>query len=319
MVVTNPQTGDSGMSRARITIGFDGEAARGEMEVADLAPLLVAWADVLKAANQAVNGDRASARVVITATAPGSFLVNLGLDVGVLDQILGVIDAAASHQDRVVAANNLLDVLIKSGSLAAGVSLGVLGIVKRLRGRRPERTSRHADGSVTIELDGKELKLSPAAARLIEDPAFREALARFGERLSNAEGIDQTFVADQDGTRSWSIRRSEARSLRLPPPEEREPETMTTRRQVWLELVSTHFRGDYKWRFTDGDTTFTATIEDQEFLRKVENGDVSFSAADKLLVELEEEQEIGNEIRKLATRVVKVIRHVPGPKQMRLL
>lgn len=307
------------MSKAQITIGFDGAAAQGEMEVADLAPLLLAWADVFKTANEALNGDRASARVVITATAPGSFLVSLGLDIGVMDQIRGLIDAAVAHQERIIAANNLLDVLLKSGTVVAGTGVGVFEIIKRLGGRRPARTERHVDGSVTIELDGIKLTLPAAAAKLIENAAFREAMARLGERLSAADGIDETFVAEHDKAKSWSIRRSEAKSLRLPPPEDREPEVVSTRRQVWLELVSTHFRGDYKWRFTDGDTTFTATIEDQEFLRKVENGDVSFSAADKILVELEEEQEIGNEIRKLATRVVKVIRHVPGPKQMRLL
>ncbi|WP_428545003.1 hypothetical protein [Profundibacter sp.] len=82
----------------------------------------------------------------------------------------------------------------------------------------------------------------------------------------------------------------------------------TSERTVWLELVTAHFHGDYKWRFRDGELTFTAEVVDEGFLTKVHNGEVSLSAADKLFCEIEEEQEITSQkIQKLATKITKVI------------
>ncbi|PPB79787.1 hypothetical protein LV82_02578 [Albidovulum inexpectatum] len=306
------------MSKAQVTIGFEGAAAQGEMEVADLAPLLVAWAEVFKAASAALNGDRATTRVAVKATAPGSFLVQLAVDVGVMDQLLGLLDSVADNPGRITAANALLDLILKSGAVCGG-AVGLFEVIRRLRGRRPDATERHGDGSITIEVDGAKIHLSLPAAKLIEDHAFRERVADLGERVSATEGIDETFAVGNDGKKIWSLPRSDALSLRLPALEGAEPEIVTTEREVWLELVSTHFKGGYKWRFTDGENTFTATIEDEDFLTKVENGDVAFSAADKILVRLREEQEIGSEIKKLGTRIIRVIKHVPGPKQMRLL
>lgn len=306
------------MSKAQVTIGFDGAAAQGEMEVADLAPLLVAWAEVFKAASSGLNGDRATTRVTVKATSPGSFLVQLAVDVGVVDQLLGLLDSVADSPGRVTAANALLDLILKSGAVCAG-ALGLIEVIRRLRGRRPEKTERLEGGTIRIVVDGVPITLVPPAAKLIEDPAFRERVAKLGEQVAKSDGIDETFAIGSDGKRAWTLPRAEARALRLPPPEDAEPEVMATERRVWLELVSAHFRGDYKWRFTDGESTFTASIEDQDFLKQVENGDISLSAADKFLVDLIEEQEIGAEIKKLATRVVRVVKHVPGPKQMRLL
>ncbi|RMF03090.1 MAG: hypothetical protein D6773_07810 [Alphaproteobacteria bacterium] len=48
---------------------------------------------MFKAASSGLNGDRATTRVTIQATAPGSFLVQLAVDVGVMDQPLGLLDA----------------------------------------------------------------------------------------------------------------------------------------------------------------------------------------------------------------------------------
>ena len=52
----------------RTTIRYDGPAlSRGEMDVQDLAPALLAIAEIAKIANQKFNGDRASIKVMVNA------------------------------------------------------------------------------------------------------------------------------------------------------------------------------------------------------------------------------------------------------------
>ena len=52
------------MSSSSFRIAFEGEPfAEGEIDVNDLAPALLALGEVIQAANRALNGDRADARL----------------------------------------------------------------------------------------------------------------------------------------------------------------------------------------------------------------------------------------------------------------
>ena len=60
------------VSSSSFRIAFEGEPfAEGEIDVNDLAPALLALGDVIQAANRALNGDRADARLKIRATNEG--------------------------------------------------------------------------------------------------------------------------------------------------------------------------------------------------------------------------------------------------------
>ncbi|MEP1522001.1 hypothetical protein [Ascidiaceihabitans sp.] len=71
------------MSKARFEIAFEGDPFNeGEIDVRDLAPTLLAFGNVVQAANKALNGDRADARLKVTATDERSFVAGLTMDVG---------------------------------------------------------------------------------------------------------------------------------------------------------------------------------------------------------------------------------------------
>jgi len=311
------------MGQTSFLFSFEGANAAGEMDVADLAPTLLILSDVLLRANEVINGDRASAKIKIKATEQGSFILNLALDVSFIDQVMDLLDAVSDHQERIVAANQLLDLLIKGGKLAAVAAGGVWAVfkvIKWLSGRRPDKVLENEDGTVTLVLGDETATTTKEALKLLGDPAFREHVERLGERIEKLEGIDEVALGDPNMPKAWTLRRDEASKLRLPPPEDEEPEIVVSRRKVWLELVTAHFSEGYKWRFRDGETTFTAEITDTDFLNKVLNGDISLSAADKLYCEVEDEQEISStEIKKIATRIVRVIEYRPGARQLRLI
>ncbi len=110
-------------------IGFDGPSVdNGEIDVADLAPPLLALGEFFEAANRALNKDRADVKLKVKATEKGSFVALLALDVSFMADIL---DAVAAHPERVTAADDLMDLVIKGGSIVGGTIGGTIGFSKR--------------------------------------------------------------------------------------------------------------------------------------------------------------------------------------------
>ena len=64
----------------RTTIRYDGSALSGhEIDVQDLAPALLALADIIQIANRKFNGDRADVKVTVSADVEQQcFMIDLG-------------------------------------------------------------------------------------------------------------------------------------------------------------------------------------------------------------------------------------------------
>jgi hypothetical protein len=52
-------------------------------------------------------------------------------------------------------------------------------------------------------------------------------------------------------------------------------------------VLSPSFTGDYVWRLTDGDNRISAAMKDANFVRKVESGDIAFSAGSLIQAKVE--------------------------------
>ena len=64
-----------------------------------------------------------------------------------------------------------------------------------------------------------------------------------------------------------------------------------TTSEMLLYIVSPMLNGDAKgWKFSDGDTTFTATVEDETFLSNVRDGNLQMKNGDSILVVLQTTQ-----------------------------
>jgi len=81
---------------------------------------------------------------------------------------------------------------------------------------------------------------------------------------------------------------------------------------VTLEIVSPVFFHGKKWKFNDRGNTFQAAIEDEDFLRRVDNRE-SFSKGDFLEVECHLFQEIVNGSLTTTRTIKKVIAHISPP------
>ncbi|WP_417240708.1 hypothetical protein [Celeribacter halophilus] len=306
------------MTKARFEIAFEGDPFEdGEIDVRDLAPTLLAFGNVVQTANKALNGDRADARLKVAATDQGSFVAALTMDVGWLTDML---DAVSAHPQRVVAADQLMDLLIKAGSIVGGGAVGLFAAIKALKGKRPEKVEARGDGTTEITVNQTTFVVDDRTVALLQDLPTREAVEDLGAKAARVDGLDNLRIGtDNEEVEAVRLARIDLPSLKVPP-EPDEPDTEITHRDAWLKIVSVHFRDGYKWRFSDGgERPFTAEMEDAEFQNKVQEGLVALNANDAIRCRLREEQSLSASSLLKNVYVEEVLEHRPGARQMNLL
>ena len=102
--------------------------------------------------------------------------------------------------------------------------------------------------------------------------------------------------------------------------DEEKPKTVTATRDVWLQIVTSRFKGGCKWRFTDGgEQPFSANMEDVGFLNSVLSGDTTLSANDALKCTVREVQEMASTELKKSIFVERVIEHRQAATRLKLV
>lgn len=306
------------MSSAAFSIAFEGEPFNGgEIDIKDLAPALLALGDIVQAANKALNGDRADARLKVRATQEGSFEALLALDVSWVTDML---DVVAANPDRMTAAKDLVELVFKAGGGAGAATIGVVQALKYIRGKKPEKIEESPSG-VSITVNNTTLQMEPKAFQLLQDQSTRENIEKFGNKTLGIQGLENIRIgSEKDEAEPLSITTADVSALRIPEPGEDDTETNESHVTLWLRLVTPQFEDGYKWRFSDGgERRFTAEMEDTDFLNPVLAGDVTMSANDTLRCLVREEQEIrGGNLTKTVF-VEKVLEHRRGDTQLRLI
>ena len=86
---------------------------------------------------------------------------------------------------------------------------------------------------------------------------------------------------------------------------------------MWLYLVNISFKDGNKWRLSNGDNEFYATIADEKFLSQINSNDIKFSKSDSFKAKVQIEQKLtGDGIKTFYT--VKEILEYKSTTQMRL-
>lgn len=121
----------------RTTIRYDGPAlSHGEMDVQDLAPALLAMAEIAKIANQKFNGDRASIKVLVNADIEHKcFQLDLSLVQSWIEQAKVLIG-----DDNVATLDQIGQILGWFGTMGA-TGLGVFGIYRWAFGKGEKQPS----------------------------------------------------------------------------------------------------------------------------------------------------------------------------------
>lgn len=295
-----------GMSEDHFRVIYDGPAVEdGEMEIAQLAPSLLALGKLLEAVDTAVYGDAGRVRVKVRADVRrGSFDVGIALDFA-----HAVKAWLLSPEGTAIA--NLAGI---TGISALPGTIGLIQFVRWLRGRKVATRFVLEDGNVRIETpDADYIVVSPAVARIGDDPNIRLQLERFTDPL-RADGLDQ-IKFDTPSGEGEKIEADEAPVFEATAGAE---PTSQARFRATYQIKRLYFEQGKKWRLSSGAQTILAEIEDAEFWGRVERAEVSFSADDYLVCEVRMDQWLGPTGLKTEYVVERVVDHMPAPKQDRL-
>ena len=295
------------MSEATFTIVYDGPAlADHTMDVRDLAPAMLALGQLFDAANSALNGDSARIRVQVKATEPGCFQITFEVL-----QTLGAQLVSFLSGPSVTAAANLVG-LVTGGAAGA---IGLIALIKKLKGGKIDAITKLDDNSVRITIGAQQIDIPLALLRLYQDIAVRVATQKLVEEPLNKDGIT-----------SFEIRRgmqpivhvTKAEREFFAKPEIPDSTLVDDTRRSAFSIISLAFKEDNKWRLNDGTNAIGATIEDADFLAKVDANQVSFSKGDILICDVRVVQKQTTTGLRTEYTVIRVVEHRPGARQLPL-
>ena len=287
------------------SVVYDGEdIANGTIDVRDLAPSLLALADLVDsvAAHGLQDVPRYSLRVK-SDFKTGSFEVGLEL-AHLYQQIVSLF----STQDAQAIAS-MLQILGISGAF------GLFQLVRKSKGRNPTKVTIEHTERVTITFEGEEPDSIPASVfDLFKNFGARKAIERLVEPL-NRDGVD-TFKFRTNSEDRFVIKKDELPYFKAPSDLEGETVSFAETRLV---IVSPSFIPQNKWKFYDGAKNFFASIEDKFFVFEVQRGREAFRKGDMLFVTLKTTQWIEAGRLRVEYAIDKVHSHEPSPRQENLL
>lgn len=291
------------MSRADFTLTYDGPAlASHEMDVRELAPAMLAVGELFDAMNMLLNGESADVQVNVRAHEPGCFSV-------VFDIVQSWRDGAMSllTGDFVTAALNLKELLIGG--------TGLIWWIRQQRGQVPDRVEKLSGNMIRVHYGDESFDVPLELLRLYQDLAVRTALEKVVHRPLQNPGISLVEFGHRAAP-AQQISKHDASAFKVPDVPERV--LVSDTREAAFSIVSLAFKDDNKWRLHDGTSSVSATIEDEEFLRKVNANLIRFAKGDVLICEVEFTQKQGAKGLVTDNVVKKVKEHIPAPRQLGL-
>lgn len=303
------------MSKAKFHILYDGPAlASNEMNVRDLAPALLALGQVLEDANTALNDGHAKVAVKVKASfKTGCF----GIELDVVQTLLQQAQTLFSNE-KVATAKQILEwlgLLVQSPAYISGTLLGLIGFLKWLHNRTIKRAVIMDNGLVRVELDDAHLVVEQQVIELFRQTKLRQSLEDVLKPLET-EGITEFAVTNQKQTKRFiTVSKGDLPGLAAP---ELVPEVLSEQNvEMSLQLVSISFRDDNKWRFSDGNTVFYATVSDPVFLQQVKSNE-PFASGDILMASLRRTQSLVGDSIKTDYTLTKVLEHRRAATQIPL-
>lgn len=293
------------MHPAHFYIAYDGPALQTHlMDVRDLAPALLALSGLLERANEVLNQDRAKIKVQVR----GSFKTgSFGIDIEVV-QSLGQWITGLLNTPGVTGTLNLVGLL----GLAKIGGTGVIGLVRKLRGRDLQVTKLNEDGSAEVVIDGEHLVIEEEVIRLVRDHQIRQCLEDMIARPLAKDGIDTFAVVEQDRKQVIvEIKEQEANYFIAPLPTALDE--LVSEYDARVQIVGLTFVEGNKWRFSDGHSSFLAGIEDADFRERVAKRQEQFAQGDVLNVRMRQRQYMVNDKLRMEYDVLEVRSHHKQP------
>ena len=303
----------------KVRIAYSGSALdKGIMDINTLAPALMSLGQLIASANMAIGGEN-KIRVLMNHDSinQGSFDITLLLDVSFAEQMKLLVGAA---QNSGIA--DLMNVLGWGGT-AGGICSGIFQLIQMVKGRDIKNVSTKSDNIVEIHLSDNETILTTSNTLKvymdIDSRKYVEGVIKpiQYEGISNFEIRDPKNLNNKDAY--VSINKKEVAYFKAPSLDDSLKEISDAPEvEITVRITSPTFAEGQKWKLTDGNNTFWATIEDQEFLNKVNYGELRFGNGDLIRIRYKNKQYLKGDKLSSEYIVTKVLSFKPSPKQIKL-
>lgn len=296
-------------------IKFDGPALAGKsMDVAQLAPALLALSDLVKDANRLANGDRAAIRVMVNADlAQRCFELNVELVQTIWEQVKLLI-----ADERVRSAKEIAEWI----GLIGGPTVGLFLLIKRLRAKKVQSVAvlRVSEGENSIEIriegEGEPIVVSEAVYTLYANTATRQkAIDVLGPLRS--EGYETLEFYEKEGVFVHFDKEDVPASNGSDMPEVVPQNERKSAIRTSVKIRKAAYEGRSRWTVVYHKAVEVA-FDDLDWLARFQSGQESAPPGSYLDVDLEESYvtgDTGEMIGEPSYRVRKVHGVVPPPEQ----
>ena len=276
------------MSKAETRIAYTGPALEdGVMDVRELAPALLALGEACTSAHEILTGQEKRVSVRVRSDfRSGSF--EFTVEVVELWQRLSHVLTGSDY----ATAKELIWLLGIGVSTVSGASWGLLTLIKKLRGRKPKSVVELEDGNVSLTLeDGEKIIVPKNVLKLHNSSAVRKAVKKVMAPLET-DGIDGLEVRDPEH-RDKVVERIDQKDAPYYTEISDLGEVTENETELLLQPVTVHLEGERQWVFRRGEDwgdTLRAKIIDEDFVRKMRTGEVSFRRGDTIRARVRERQ-----------------------------
>jgi len=301
---------------------IEGEKIEQGIDVYELAPALLALADLINQGHKSINQDHSDLGINIKPFEKGSFLVDIALFAK--DNLQHLMDFTNSQEaTKIKQTLELIGLISKEVGIPAG---GLIGLLLWLKGK-PKKVE-------PIEKNKYKITSKEGSTIIVEGDVYNlynneNVLSNAGKaygKLLNQEGVStvESYLKDQP-SRNVKIDKNDYEAIEnsagLVNKDEEHKDEEANQNIVIMYLQPK--RGSYEgapthWSFyvgSDKKESITATIKDQGFLDRINSGQLRPHHTDLLKVQIKTTQIIkGNEI-KTKREILKILEHIEAPSQ----
>jgi len=287
---------------------YDGNGLKNhEINPRELSSAILGLDGLLNEANKTLNSNKTRIHVKVKSNLEaGSFKINFRVDQNTLDKLSDLL--TSQNVEAVLNATQLMAIIFGGAGC-------LWKLIKFLKNRKPTKQYKK-DNLIIIEINEESIETTEQVLKLYENWQLRKSLEEMVSPIEK-NGIDLCLVKLESSEEFYDVKKEELEFFKCPSPREimiDEPVIFNTN----LNIISLSFKDKNKWYVNDGQSSFYATIEDLDFLRKIDNNE-EFRKGDILKVKIRREQFI-NEEQKLRTEyyIENVIEHKKPYQQLNL-
>lgn len=300
---------------AKLRIAYTGAALEdGVMDINDLAPALMAYGNLVKRINTVI-GNEQPVRVLLKADEirRGSFDITLLLDYSILEE---------ARLFMGIAENTGIKDLVEILGMGVTIKESIFWLVKAVGFRKIKKVEK-ADGYVNIIFEDKKIiTVNSNVYNVYIDHESRSLMEKVVAPVKK-DGIESFEIRNVDDVNdkspTISVEKDVVDCFKTPELESKVEPDNIFEQEMLLKIVGIVFDENQKWRFSDGEVTFWARIEDEKFWNDVNNGEIAFRKGDRLRVCCKVIQKTGADESIITERAItKVIKILPKPTQIKL-